>query len=117
MSAWARSERRCGGLSTGCEAPGSSRAAWLWPAQSRGRRHLSPASTASTASRPACSLALDNQALAGSLEREEAARQEDHEAHEAALRQVQCELGALGQRAAKQDAELAEKRAQVGGWG
>lgn len=54
--------------------------------------------------------------MAGSLEQEEAARREDREAHEAALRQVQQELGALGQRAARQEAELTEQRAKVSGW-
>lgn len=56
---------------------------------------------------------MDNQALSTSLEQEEAARHEDREQHEEALRQVQSELGALGQRAARQEAELTERRAQV----
>ncbi len=58
-------------------------------------------------------LALDNQALSASLEREEAARQEDKEGHEGALRQVQQELGAAGQRAARQEVELTGYKAQV----
>ncbi|GAB4823683.1 hypothetical protein N2152v2_010729 [Parachlorella kessleri] len=58
-------------------------------------------------------LALDNQALSASLEREETARQEDKEGHEGALRQVQQELGAASQRAARQEVELTGYKAQV----
>ena len=58
-------------------------------------------------------LALDNQALSASLEREEAAREEDKEGHEAALRQVQQELGIASQRAARQEVELTGCKAQV----
>jgi hypothetical protein len=56
---------------------------------------------------------MDNQALSASLEREEAARQEDREGHEEALRQVQRELGAVSQRAARQELELTACKAKV----
>lgn len=53
------------------------------------------------------------EALAGRLAREEAARGVEREAHDAALRGVQGELGALGEAMRQREQELGERQAQV----
>ena len=58
--------------------------------------------------------AMDAEVLGASLAREEAARREDQEAHESALRSVQQELGAAALDLKARGAELAESRRQVG---
>ncbi|PRW33188.1 kinesin-3 isoform X2 [Chlorella sorokiniana] len=57
--------------------------------------------------------AMDGEAMAASLAREEAARKEDREAHDAALRQVQQQLGSLGQEVKAREAEVGERQAEV----
>ena len=58
-------------------------------------------------------LAGDAEAAAAGLAREEAARREDREQADAALRSVQGELGALGLQMKQHEGELSEQRAQV----